>query len=172
MGILEEIGSQIRIKRKELGYSQEFLGNLVCMDKTQISKVEKGQYKNLKIIDNVLKCLDMAIYLERQDRGIVDHNIQLEPLAIEDTIFCDYVPGEREIRKNLLRDMDLDEFDLQEGAKIVVERTVERGQMEDFYAAFDLYGGFDAFRKILAGIKKLNPYVLAFASTTFHVALQ
>lgn len=32
MGILEDIGAQIRIKRKELGYSQELLGPVVEAD--------------------------------------------------------------------------------------------------------------------------------------------
>ena len=169
MGILADIGRQIREKRKELGYTQEFLGQLVCMDKTQISKIEKGKYKNLDIIDNILKCLDMAIHLEKEDRYLRESEVKLEPLAIEDTLFCDYVPGKREISRHLLWDMNLEEFDLQEGKKIVVERVVERGLMEDFYAAFDLYG-FDGFRKILAGIRKLNPYVESFAKFTFHLA--
>lgn len=168
MGILLDIGKQVKARRKELGYTQEFLGQLVCMDKTQISKIEKGQYKNLDIIDNVLQCLDMAIYLEKKDQYILENNVQLEPLSIEDTLFCDYVPGERSIRSTLLWDMDHASFDLQKGKQIIVERTIERGQMEDFYAAFDLYG-FDQFRSILAKIKRINPYVAPFATIAFHL---
>jgi len=169
MGILSDIGKQIKAKRKELGYTQEFLGQLVCMDKTQISKIEKGQYKNLDIIDNVLQCLDMAIYLEKKNSLIIDKKVALEPLSIEDTLFCDYVPGNRPIRSSLLWDMDLSSFDLQKGKQIVIERTIERGQMDDYYAAFDHYG-FDTFRESLAKIKRLNPYVAPFATIAFHLS--
>ena len=61
MTILQQLGAQIREKRKQMGYSQELLGQFVSMDKTQISKIEKGKYKNLEKIQFVLEALEMAI---------------------------------------------------------------------------------------------------------------
>ena len=49
------------------------------------------------------------------------------------------------ISSTLLWDYDLSTFDWEKGKLIVVQRIVERGWDNDFYAAIQLYGGLDAF---------------------------
>uniref|UniRef100_UPI003FF0AA8E DUF6922 domain-containing protein n=1 Tax=Butyricimonas faecalis TaxID=2093856 RepID=UPI003FF0AA8E len=44
------------------------------------------------------------------------------------------------IRESLLWEYDLSRFDWQAMRLIVVQRVVERGRMEDFYALLNMYG--------------------------------
>lgn len=57
--------------------------------------------------------------------------------------------GKHKINPGLLWEYRLDNFDWQKNRWIVVERVVSLGRLSDFYAAFDLYGGYCGFRKIV-----------------------
>ena len=171
MTILQQLGAQIREKRKQMGYSQELLGQFVSMDKTQISKIEKGKYKNLEKIQFVLEALEMAIVLKNEiDTIPIDAYQPLqEPIDIGETIFKDYVPGNRQISETLIWDVDKGSFDAKKSANFIVERVLERGDIEDYYALFDIFGGLEPVRAIVSRIKKLNPLCENFARATFRL---
>lgn len=171
MTILQQLGAQIREKRKQMGYSQELLGQFVSMDKTQISKIEKGKYKNLEKIQFVLEALEMAIVLKNEiDTIPIDAYQPLqEPIDISETIFKDYVPGSRQISETLIWDVDKSSFDAKKSANFIVERVLERGDIEDYYALFDIFGGIEPVRVIVSQIKKLNPLCENFARATFRL---
>lgn len=172
MTILQQLGDQIREKRKLMGYSQELLGQFVSMDKTQISKIEKGKYKNLEKIQHVLEALEMVIVLKNEIDAIPLDAYQpmQEPLNIEDTIFRDYEPSHRSINEALIWDVDKDTFDAIKSPDFIVERVLERGSLEDFYTLFDIFGGIEPVRAIVSKIKKLNPLCENFARATFRLS--
>ena len=63
-------------------------------------------------------------------------------------IFDSYQPGGHHFNKALLWEYDTDHIDFQKCRRLVATRVMEMGRLEDFYAAFDLYGGIDGFAKI------------------------
>lgn len=60
-------------------------------------------------------------------------------------------------------------FDWQKSKTIVVQRVVELGAPEDFYAAFDLYGGIDGFREIIKKIPNLSDIDINFVCIIFKL---
>jgi len=74
------------------------------------------------------------------------------------------------IPKRLLWDMDLQRFDLHKGRALVAERVAERGNLEDFYAMFSLYGGVKKVRDIYKNeVNSLNKRALAFICAAFNL---
>ncbi|GHT12936.1 hypothetical protein AGMMS4956_08310 [Bacteroidia bacterium] len=74
------------------------------------------------------------------------------------------------IPKYLLWDMNLDEFDMQKGRALVVERVIQRGAPEDFYTIFKMYGGVKGVRQIIQNeIYHLHPRDIAFVCATFDL---
>jgi hypothetical protein len=74
------------------------------------------------------------------------------------------------IPNRLLWDMDLQRFDLQKGRALIAERVAERGNLEDFYAMFSLYGGIKKVRDIYKNeVGSLNPRALAFICAAFNL---
>lgn len=69
----------------------------------------------------------------------------------------------------LLWEYDMKDFDWQKSKVVVAQRVVELGTPEDFYAAFDLYGGIKGFREILKSIPYLNDLDLHFVCTFFNL---
>lgn len=54
-----------------------------------------------------------------------------------------------QIKQSLLWEYDLTNFDWQYMRALVVERVIERGWDEDYYAMFALYGGIENVRSII-----------------------
>ena len=78
--------------------------------------------------------------------------------------------GKHQINPGLLWEYRLDTFDWQKSRRIVVERVVSMGRLSDFYAAFDLYGGYRGFRKIVRDEAiDLSPRDLNFACHAFNL---
>jgi hypothetical protein len=74
------------------------------------------------------------------------------------------------IPKRLLWDMDMQRFDWQKGRALVAERVAERGNLEDFYAMFSLYGGVKEVREIYKNeVNSLNNRALAFICIAFNL---
>lgn len=72
-----------------------------------------------------------------------------------------------EISKSLLWEYDLARFDWQRFRVIVMQRVVERGTMEDFYAAIRLYGGVAKVREIIKEIPVLSEIDMNFVCSVF-----
>ncbi|MGM9740261.1 MAG: DUF6922 domain-containing protein [Candidatus Cryptobacteroides sp.] len=84
-------------------------------------------------------------------------------------VFDRYIPGGHIINPGLLWEYDLDKFDWVKGRTIVVQRVIEMGTPEDFFAAFDLYGGFHGFREIIKYVPYLNSVDVHFVCTFFNL---
>ena len=74
------------------------------------------------------------------------------------------------IPDRLLWDIDLERFDWQKGRALVAQRVAERGDIEDFYTMFSLYGGVNGVREIYKNeVRELNPRALAFILVAFNL---
>lgn len=85
-------------------------------------------------------------------------------------IFDDYKKyGACSVSPSLLWEYDLSDFDWWKSRKIVVQRILERGWLEDYYAGFNLYGGIEGFREIIKEIPSLSPRDMNFACIVFDL---
>ena len=80
-----------------------------------------------------------------------------------------YHIGNRKPNSALFWEYDMNDFDWQKSKTIVVQRVVEMGEPEDFFAAFDLYGGIDGFKAILRVVPYLNNLDMHFVCTLFNL---
>ncbi|MCL2878256.1 MAG: hypothetical protein FWF13_05700 [Acidobacteria bacterium] len=60
-----------------------------------------------------------------------------------------------QISPHLLWDIDKSKIDFDKMKKFIVQRVIERGDVDDFYAMFQLYGGPEGVREI---VKKLPAF--------------
>ena len=74
-----------------------------------------------------------------------------------------------ELSKSLLWEYDLDNFDWYDMRIVVVQRVIERGWFNDFYAAIKLYGGLEQFKSIIKEIPVLSPKNIAFVCAVFEL---
>lgn len=84
-------------------------------------------------------------------------------------IFDKYVPGGHQINPSLLWEYDISRFDWEKSKVIVAQRVIELGEPEDFFAAFDMYGGISGFREILKSVPYLNAIDMHFVCTFFDL---
>ena len=83
------------------------------------------------------------------------------------------VEYDAKIPEYLLWDMNLEDFDVQKGRKIIAERVAERGDLKDFYTMFSLYGGVEKVRDIYKNeVRRLNPRAMAFICAAFDLKKQ
>ena len=72
------------------------------------------------------------------------------------------------IRESLLWEYDLSRFDWQAMRLIVVQRVVERGRMEDFYALLNMYG-IEGVRDSIKEIPVMSPKDMSFVCSVFDI---
>ena len=78
--------------------------------------------------------------------------------------------GKGKISPALLWDYNLKAFDWQSCRSEVVKRIVELGRLEDFFAAFDLYGGIEGVREIAKNeVRGLSDRNLDFMCQAFNL---
>ncbi len=70
----------------------------------------------------------------------------------------------------LLWEYDLINFDYQQMRNVVVQRVIERGWPDDWYAALNLYG-IEGMREAVKQIPYLNAKDMNFASLIFKIEL-
>lgn len=73
-----------------------------------------------------------------------------------------------QIRKTLLWEYDLDQINWDIMRTLVVQRVVERGRMNDFYAILNLYG-LEGVKEAIKQIPYLNPKDLSFVCSVFNL---
>lgn len=76
------------------------------------------------------------------------------------------------ISRELLWEYDIEapQWDWQKLRHIVVARVLERGRYDDYYAMFNLYGGYEGVRKIIRDeVRHLHPRELAWACVLFRL---
>ena len=72
------------------------------------------------------------------------------------------------IRESLLWEYDLSRFDWQAMRLIVVQRVVERGRMEDFYALLNMYG-IEGVIESIKEIPVMSPKDMSFVCSVFDI---
>ena len=73
------------------------------------------------------------------------------------------------VSKRLLWDCDLSRVDWDAMRVLVVQRVIERGSLEDFYAAIRLYGGIENIKTIIREIPILSDRNMNFVINVFHL---
>jgi len=75
-----------------------------------------------------------------------------------------------QISQHLLWDVNSNNIDWHSMRKFIVQRVIERGGMNDFYALFKLYGGINGVREIIKELPVvLNPRDEALIRTIFNL---
>ncbi len=80
-----------------------------------------------------------------------------------------YIPGGHKLNTSLLWEYDINTFDWEKTKVVVVQRVIELGCPEDFYAAFDMYGGIMGFREIVKRVPYLSPIDVNFVCNIFNL---
>ena len=81
--------------------------------------------------------------------------------------------GLHPINTGLFWEYSLENFDWLKYRKTVVERVIAMGRLSDWYAAFDLYGGIQGFRRIVRDeVVDLSPRDLNFVCHAFKIKLE
>lgn len=75
---------------------------------------------------------------------------------------------EATVRHTLLWEYDLEQFDWQNMRTVVVQRVIERGRMQDFYAVLNLYG-LKGVREAIKNIPYLNLKDQSFVCAVFGI---
>lgn len=74
------------------------------------------------------------------------------------------------IDKRLLWEFNVDDdFEWQNMKHLVVQRVIEQGKKEDFYALFNLYGGIEGVKNIIKEIDFLSKKDMNFVSIIFNI---
>ena len=71
------------------------------------------------------------------------------------------------VTPSLLWEYNMNEFDWNTMRVVVVQRVIERGWLNDFYAILQLYGGVENIRQIIREIPKLSDKDIAFVCAFF-----
>lgn len=73
-----------------------------------------------------------------------------------------------QIRKTLFWEYDMDRFNWQNMRNIVVQRVIERGRTNDFYAILNMYG-LDGVKEAIRQIPYFNPKDTSFVCSVFEL---
>jgi len=68
----------------------------------------------------------------------------------------------------LLWEYDMDGFNWEDMRTLVVQRVIERGRIDDFYAILNLYG-LPGVKEAIKQISYLNPKDLSFVCSVFNL---
>lgn len=74
-----------------------------------------------------------------------------------------------EISRSLLWEYDLSDFNWYDMRTLVMQRVIERGWKNDFYAAISKYGGLENVREIIKKIPSLSPMDISFVCAVFKL---
>ena len=86
-------------------------------------------------------------------------------------LFSDYKKHNfKELNPKLLWEYDLSDFDYQDMRNVVVQRVIERGWPDDFYAILNLYGE-EGVKEAIKKIPTLNNVDMNFVKVVFNIPL-
>lgn len=85
------------------------------------------------------------------------------------TFWDAYKPGRRTVNPALLWEYNLSSFDWEKGAPVYVARVIERGWPEDWFAAFDVYGGVEQFRERIKQAAYMSDRDMSFVCLQFNL---
>ena len=75
------------------------------------------------------------------------------------------------VRPSLLWEYDLKDFDWDDMRNTVIQRVIERGRLNDFYAVINLYG-IDKFKDTIKDIPVMNKKDITFVCTVFGLKIK
>ena len=73
-----------------------------------------------------------------------------------------------QLRPTLFWEYDLSRMDWEKMRTLVVQRVIERGRMDDFYAILNMYG-LEGVKEAIMDIPTLNPKDLSFVCSVFDL---
>ena len=79
-----------------------------------------------------------------------------------------HIHKDAKIRKSLFCEYETEKIDWQQMRNVVVQRVIERGRMNDFYAVLNLYG-IEGVKDAIKQISYLNIKDLAFVCSVFEI---
>lgn len=85
------------------------------------------------------------------------------------SVFSQYVPNKYHFSESLFWEYDQDTFLPSEHKEIVVSRVVERGRLNDYFAAFDACGGIEGFKQVYKKLKHPDKYSLNFICNALDI---
>lgn len=86
-----------------------------------------------------------------------------------DSIFSSYKPGESKFSPALFWEYDPKTFVPSEHKEIVIRRVLERGRLNDYFAAFDACGGIEGFKQVYLSLKHKDKYTENFIRLTLGI---
>lgn len=92
-----------------------------------------------------------------------------EKIDIPNSVFAEYVPNKYHFSDSLFWEYDKNTFIPSEHKKIVVSRVVERGRLNDYFAAFDACGGIEGFKKVYMSLEHPNKYSINFICIALNI---
>ena len=89
----------------------------------------------------------------------------------ENMIFSDWKEKSKDIQisKSILWEYDLSDFAWYDMRTIVMQRVIERGWINDFYAAIRIYGGISNVKEIIKDITSLSDKDMTFVCSVFDL---
>lgn len=85
------------------------------------------------------------------------------------SVFSAYKPGGNIFSESLFWEYDKNTFIPSEHRKIVVSRVIERGRLNDYFAAFDACGGVEGFKQVYMSLKHPDKYSINFICAALHI---
>ena len=77
------------------------------------------------------------------------------------------------LNKNLLWEYKVDnDFDYNSIKRLVVQRVIQLGGKEDYYAIFKMYGGIEGVKDIIKNIEFLSKKDMNFVSVIFNIEME
>ena len=74
---------------------------------------------------------------------------------------------------NLLWEYKVDnDFDYNSIKRLVVQRVIQLGSKEDYYAIFNMYGGIEGVKEIIKNIEFLSKKDMNFVSVIFNIKME
>ena len=96
-------------------------------------------------------------------------NSNFAPAKVIKMPFADYkYHTDSTLRPSLLWEYDMSAFDWQAMRNIVVQRVLERGRRDDYYAILNMYG-LDGVREALRNVPYMNDKDMNFVCHTFNL---
>jgi hypothetical protein len=86
-------------------------------------------------------------------------------------IFSDWKEKSQDLQvsKSLLWEYDLSDFSWNDMRTLAMQRVIERGWFDDFYAAVRIYGGIDNVKEIIKEIPSLSAKDIVFVCAVFNL---
>jgi len=152
-----EINEKIRTVLQQKGMTQKQLAAAVGVTESVVSKwLNTRQNFTFETIRRIEKATGTTI-------------IETTAPPFSGTVFSSYVPQKNSFESALFWEYDQKTFNPSEHKELVVSRVLERGTLNDYFAAFDVCGGIDNFKETVKNLKVIDKYSVNFICLTLGI---